>query len=171
MIVQGDQGDLNPLLGISEEGKKLSPEEEDQVERSEKKVKKRARGEFTSDSSVPISYEGIYEEPQQTEDTMKKVSYKQSLLGSDEIHIEGVKEGDDVMVENDDDEEGDNEFGGLSVEEKKVGQYDCPSFILSEKEEKRISKPWRQGVIVKLMGRRIGYKALETRLKQMWVRK
>jgi hypothetical protein len=171
MIVQGDQGDLNPLLGFSEEGKKLSPEEEDQVERSEKKVKKRVRGEFTGDSSVPISYEGIYQEPQQTEDTVKKVSYKQSLLGSDEIHIEGVKEGDDVMVENDDDEEGDNEFGGLSVEEKKVGQYDCPSFILSEKEEKRISKPWRQGVIVKLMGRRIGYKALETRLKQMWVRK
>jgi hypothetical protein len=52
-----------------------------------------------------------------------------------------------------------------------VGQYECPQFILSEKEEKRIQKPWRQGLIVKLMGRQIGYKALETRLKQIWVRK
>ncbi|MCH95601.1 hypothetical protein A2U01_0016581, partial [Trifolium medium] len=37
--------------------------------------------------------------------------------------------------------------------------------------EKRIYRPWRRGVIVKLLGRRIGYKALETRLKQMWVKK
>jgi hypothetical protein len=68
-------------------------------------------------------------------------------------------------------EDDEDEFTGLTVVEKKAGGYDCPEFILSEKEETRIQRPWRQGLIVKLMGRRIGYKALETRLKQIWVRK
>ncbi|XP_058775667.1 uncharacterized protein LOC131649940 [Vicia villosa] len=38
-------------------------------------------------------------------------------------------------------------------------------------EEKWIFKLWRRGVIVKPLGRRIRYKALQTRLKQVWVRK
>lgn len=49
-------------------------------------------------------------------------------------------------------------------------RYDCPTFILSTHEEKRIQRTWRRGVIVKLLGRIICYKALETRLRQMWVR-
>lgn len=55
--------------------------------------------------------------------------------------------------------------------EQKVGGFHCPLFILSKVEEKRIQKPWKRGVIVKLLGRRIGYKALEIRLKQMWVKR
>lgn len=57
----------------------------------------------------------------------------------------------------------------IIVEEHTEGKYDFSSFILSKTEEKRIYKPWRRGVIVRLLGRRIGYQALETRLKQMWV--
>lgn len=34
-----------------------------------------------------------------------------------------------------------------------------------------IHRPWRKGIIVKLLGRKFGYKALETRLKQMWIKK
>ncbi|MCH84322.1 hypothetical protein A2U01_0005153, partial [Trifolium medium] len=60
---------------------------------------------------------------------------------------------------------------GLKVEERVIGGYACPEIVLSQHEEKRIQRPWRRGVIVKLLGRRIGYKALETRLRQMWVRK
>ncbi|PNX65246.1 hypothetical protein L195_g062498, partial [Trifolium pratense] len=59
----------------------------------------------------------------------------------------------------------------MKVEERMIGNYACPQFVFSKKEEKRIYRQWRRGVIVKLLGRRIGYKALETRLKQMWVRK
>jgi hypothetical protein len=91
----------------------------------------------------------------------------QSLLGEDEVLNQHA-----VNIEMDmEEEEKDHEFAGLQVVEKKLGTYDCPEFILSEREESRIQKPWRQGLIVKLMGRRIGYKALETRLKQIWVRK
>jgi hypothetical protein len=60
---------------------------------------------------------------------------------------------------------------GMKVGENKIGNYDCPNFVFSKLEEKRIYRPWRRGVIVKLLGRRIGYRALETRLKHMWVRK
>ncbi|MCI97078.1 hypothetical protein A2U01_0118378, partial [Trifolium medium] len=42
-----------------------------------------------------------------------------------------------------------------------VKGYACPEIVLSQHEEKRIQRPWRRGVIVKLLGRRIGYKALE----------
>lgn len=49
--------------------------------------------------------------------------------------------------------------------------YDCPVLILTEKEEQRLQKPWKHGVIVKLLGRKIGFKALETRLRQMWVKR
>lgn len=46
------------------------------------------------------------------------------------------------------------------------------SGICSVKNEgKQIHCPWRRGVIVKLLGREIRYKALETRLEQMWVRR
>ncbi|PNX80936.1 hypothetical protein L195_g036950, partial [Trifolium pratense] len=38
-------------------------------------------------------------------------------------------------------------------------------------EEEEEEESMKKGVIVKLLGRRIGYKALEARLKQMWVRK
>lgn len=52
-----------------------------------------------------------------------------------------------------------------------IGGYECPNFVFSEKEEKHIQRPWKRGDIVKLLGKRIGYKALDNRLNQMWVRK
>ncbi|MCI20923.1 hypothetical protein A2U01_0042086, partial [Trifolium medium] len=79
------------------------------------------------------------------------------------------KKGEETDNEEEDLEGEDGE--GLKVEERIVGGYPCPAIVLSKYEERRIQKPWKRGVIVKLLGRRIGYKALETRLKQMWVRK
>lgn len=54
---------------------------------------------------------------------------------------------------------------------KKIGEYECPEIILSPEEETRISQPWKNGVIVKMLGKRIGYKALEAKLQQLWARK
>jgi hypothetical protein len=164
LVKEGGGG--NPLLGSTEADRQLSTEETDQVERSEKKVKRKA-ADYTGDSSMPISYADIYEQEGDAVGGNPKQSYKHSLLGGDENLNQHAQH---VEMDAEDDAEED-EFTGLKVVERKVGQYDCPEFILSEKEETRIQKPWRQGLIVKLMGRRIGYKALETRLKQIWVRK
>lgn len=43
------------------------------------------------------------------------------------------------------------------------------TFLLSELEETIIFRPCGRWVIVKMLCRKIGYKALETRLKHMWV--
>jgi hypothetical protein len=161
MLVKESAGG-NPLLGFTETDRQLSVEETNQVERSEKKVKRKAT-EYTGESSMPVSYADVYEQGQVANGENAKLSYKQSLLGED-----AGQELNNHNVEMDAEEEIDeDEFASLQVVEKKVGPYDCPEFILSEREESRIQKPWRQGLIVKLMGRRIGYKALETRLKQI----
>ncbi|MCI63318.1 hypothetical protein A2U01_0084575, partial [Trifolium medium] len=68
--------------------------------------------------------------------------------GEEEGEEDGEKEGADTEGE-----------GGMKVEERMVGEYACPEFIFFKLEEKRIYRPWRRGVIVKLLGRRIGYKA------------
>lgn len=44
-------------------------------------------------------------------------------------------------------------------------------FVLSKVEERCVQRPWRRGSIVKILGRNMGYKALETRMKQMWVQR
>lgn len=69
------------------------------------------------------------------------------------------------------DQESEEDEASITVMEGKLGKYDCPRFQLTEKEEERIKRPWLNAVIVKLLGRSIEYKALETHLKQMWVRK
>ncbi|XP_058760412.1 uncharacterized protein LOC131633741 [Vicia villosa] len=99
------------------------------------------------------------------------VSYKNIVTGeeSDDHMSEEVEEEE----ETDQDEHDTSvvDLQGMKVNEVSIGGYDCPEFVLSKYEESRMHRPWRRGVIVKLLGRKIGYKALETRLKQMWVRK
>jgi hypothetical protein len=175
MLVRDKQQDENPLLGFTDSRQTLSTEEKDLVERSEKKVKIGGK-EYSGDSSRPVSYADIYDtltggqnDAILETDPQRKVTYKQSLIGGEE-DAQGRAQNEALTEEEGDDME-DREFTGLSVVEGKVGSYECPKFILSAREEARIRKPWRQGLIVKLMGRNIGYKALETRLKQIWVRK
>ncbi|XP_058746880.1 uncharacterized protein LOC131619849 [Vicia villosa] len=93
-------------------------------------------------------------------------TYRDMVLGEENVVMLDEEQKDEV-------EEGDVEGsdGGVIVEECQIGGYDCPAFRLSKYEEKRIQRPWRRGVIVKLLGRKIGYKALEARLRQMWVRR
>jgi hypothetical protein len=98
------------------------------------------------------------------------MSYKGAVVGV-EVMVDGEVDMDGSDSDDDKDGLGDIDIEGIRVEEQKIENYDCPIFILSKSEEKRIHRPWKRGVIVKLLGRRIGYKALETRLKQMWVKK
>jgi hypothetical protein len=78
--------DTNLLLGFIETERRLSTEEVDQVERSEKKVKI-GGGKFTGESSIPVSYADIHEpEGRDLNDDNPKLSYKQSILGLDDAH-------------------------------------------------------------------------------------
>ena len=52
-------------------------------------------------------------------------------------------------------------------DEDDCDEEDCPVIKLSIKEKKRIRKPWQQTLIIKLMGRSVGYMFLIQRLKNM----
>lgn len=63
------------------------------------------------------------------------------------------------------------DLDNIKVEEHVEDRHACPKFIISKHEELIIHRPWRRWVIVKLLGRIIGNKVLETRLKHICVRK
>lgn len=94
----------------------------------------------------------------------KGISFKDIVAG---------RRSDDIEEENDINQDGaestEDEYGDIRVEKGLIGGYECPNFIFSEKEEACIQRPWKRGVIVKLLGKKIGYKTLENRLNQMWV--
>ncbi|XP_058786104.1 uncharacterized protein LOC131660794 [Vicia villosa] len=121
---------------------------------------------FVTDDGKSTEEEDLRERSVKKAKEKAVVSFRDIMIGQKEVEME-----EEVSDTNSDDEEQMEETGGILVQEKKVGGYDCPSFIFTEAEEKRIQRPWRRGVIVKLLGRKIGYKALENRLNQMWVRK
>jgi hypothetical protein len=168
-------GGVNPLLGFVSESHETPKDEQDNLERSAKKVKE-GEHQFNHCPRQLLSYKDLEEKVQDkglTTDVMKKgvQSYKDSVLGTSSGQLLGgwsqsmEMSDEEELVEDEEDEK-----NNLQVEELQVGGYDCPTILLSQKEESRIYRPWKRGVIVKMLGRKIGYKALENRLKQMWVR-
>ncbi|XP_058762592.1 uncharacterized protein LOC131635973 [Vicia villosa] len=100
------------------------------------------------------------------------ISYRNIVTGGDAASLVDMNEDEEeIHADGEWDADIEDMLNGIKVKEVKVGGYDCPQITLSKFEENRIQRPWRRGVIVKLLGRRIGYKALENRLKQMWVKK
>ncbi|WJX35274.1 hypothetical protein P8452_23289 [Trifolium repens] len=140
---------------------------DDETDLQERSTKKKKEGDhpFSNHSSLPKDYSDAMD--------MQAAggSYRDMVLGrKNQVMIEGRND-DEEEEDEEEGEEGEAEGEGMKVEERVLGGYECPEFIFSKQEEKRLYRPWRRGVVVKLLGRRIGYKALETRLKQMWVRK
>lgn len=43
--------------------------------------------------------------------------------------------------------------------------------MLSVLEEKHGVKPWEKGIIIKMLGRKIGFKALKNRLQLLWAKR
>ncbi|GAU51239.1 hypothetical protein TSUD_129860 [Trifolium subterraneum] len=154
------------LLGQDSANPNVHPEkaddEKDLQARSTKKMKE-GNHVFFADTSLPKDYSDLVE-----------MQIAGAETGSYKDKVVGVRSGtvnEDGKVDEDGDSEEEIEEERMRVVKGQVGDYECPEFIFSKLEEKRIYRPWRRGVIVKLLGRRIGFKALETRLKQMWVRK
>ncbi|MCH79492.1 hypothetical protein A2U01_0000242 [Trifolium medium] len=162
--------DSNPLLGFTADQHAPPCDEIDQRERSAKKIKNHEHNNEATTSSK--SFEDDRELVHQKNKERRPLSYKETMLGSQD-NINGEKEGSRGTTGMDMNEDEEDDSAGVegTIEEQKVGEVDCPIFKFSEKEEQRIQRPWKQGVIVQLLGRKIGYKALETRLKQMWVRR
>ncbi|GAU35495.1 hypothetical protein TSUD_384500 [Trifolium subterraneum] len=157
--------DGGALLGHKKPIPNHDPEKsKDESDLQERSTKKKKDGEhiFSSHSSLPKDYSDVV--------NMKGFDGEG---GSYRDKVTGKTVGGEYGSDKEEEEKGGEEDEGvcMKVEECLVGDYECPNFIFAKQEEKCLYRPWRRGVIVKLLGRRIGYKALETRLKQMWVRK
>lgn len=59
-----------------------------------------------------------------------------------------------------------DDLEGMTVEENKVGDYECPIFVLSKAEEKRIHRPWTRRAVTKLLERWIEINVGEERSYQ-----
>jgi hypothetical protein len=115
---------------------------------------------FSEHSSRPKSYASKTDEEEIVKkgcDSREHRSFRDMVLGDGETE---EKADHDTNFEDEDIEEEDG--SGIKVKEQTIGQYECLEFILSLVEEHKIYMPWKHGVIVKLLGRKIGYKAPET---------
>lgn len=82
-------------------------------------------------------------------------SYRSILMGLDESTQKDQKEED--LASDDEKDDGDREGNG-----------DCPFIELTKKDKVRLRSSWRKTLIVKVMGRRVGYAYLLRRLNMIW---
>lgn len=129
---------MNPLLGFASESHETPKDEQDNLERSAKKVKE-GKHQFNNCPQQLLNYKDLEEKVQDkglTTEVMKKgvQSYKDSVLGALNGQLLGVwsqsmEMGDaQELVEDEEEEE-----NSLQLEELQVGGYDCPIVLLSQK--------------------------------------
>lgn len=178
MAGRSDESDRGCDRVSSDEGLRSS-EEDDLLHRSTKKVKG-AEADFTGDCSGLRNYEDL-EEMEEIGSPNRK-SYCAIVSGADDTEVmDGIEvEDDDFSVEDDVDsklrseEKLESEVPAeesYEIIEHPKGKHSVPEFIFSKRVVERICVPFKKAVVVKLLGRMIGIKALESRLKDMWGRK
>ncbi|KAJ1394710.1 hypothetical protein SESBI_33960 [Sesbania bispinosa] len=170
---------MSVVLGLCEkEGEEegLSPEEKDNLSRSTKKPKVHEEessyeGIVVMETPPPLVEEHI-EEPKplfETDTNMrlkrKVVSYKDVILGVNGGSSGSFEEEDNVS---EDDMESDDSIS--SEEEHHPAQIDplCPEIFLSKEEHRYACKQWKNSIILKLLRKRIGFRALHLRLLKLW---
>lgn len=139
----------------------LSGEEHDQLERSNKKTK-------GSEGNAGVNEISIGEELNiaQKSPTRKKSPYSDALQGV-------TLEEDEVMLENPDssetDQNGDDEFVAISGSEDE-GEEDerCPRVRFTPSEKNALWKPWKHSIICRVLGRRVGFNFLSSKLYKFW---
>lgn len=159
-------------------GMDRSSEEEDLLHRSTKKVKG-SDGDFSGECTGVKDYSDL--ELLEEVESPRSKSYREALAGVDDLQeMDGTEFEDDDEDSNDEadrDLDDDDEMESEKPAEEYViiehpkGKHSVPEFIFSKKVEERICVPFKMVIVVKLLGRMIGIKALESRLKAMWERK
>ncbi|KAF7827190.1 uncharacterized protein G2W53_018354 [Senna tora] len=145
----------------------LTGEEEDNLSKSNKKIKEGTTGDEHMKETTPMTTM-LQITPSHTHGQVSnnELSYRDSLMTfSGAQQDQPGKEGTTWETLNlDIIEDIDNEI----VEEG--GEEDPTNPVITASKEERIewSKPWSGSLIIKLMGRRIGFKILYTKLQRLW---
>ncbi|KAL7221605.1 hypothetical protein ACSBR1_023541 [Camellia fascicularis] len=75
---------------------------------------------------------------------------------------------DDRMQILSSDEENDDQEGHQDTEQLLSEPMNMPTISLSKKLRQKIGKPWESALIIRLLGKSIGYNMLCTRVKNIW---
>ncbi|KAK4260254.1 hypothetical protein QN277_003396 [Acacia crassicarpa] len=144
----------------------LSGEEEDLLHRSSKKLK---NGPASTDKLINIEWPllGTAGKPQRS----PGLSFVETLQGinKDDMVDEGVPQVDEISEDSLSDSDKEDSLPLCKITEDPVRNF--PTFSFSEKMKKRLHKAWKQAVIVKLLGRSIGYKLLLSILQKLWAKR
>ncbi|KAF7842178.1 ribonuclease H [Senna tora] len=162
-----------------------SQEEEDNLKRSKKKVRIGDQT-FTGEENNPARDEDWMNEDAEGPRTASRVSYRDAVRnkqqkadpgGKTEEEKENLQSGQNSEQtnssdsesdedENDEETEGDG-VTGISVDKD---AFDRPNFTLSDKEWKRLTRPFKKSLIIKLLGKKIGFQFLLKKVNQIWGR-
>ncbi|XLR48017.1 hypothetical protein S83_032677 [Arachis hypogaea] len=142
-------------------------QKEDMKERSTKKVKTREEVDLNQSSDCM----DIVVQDQADIENKPKATYKDSLLKSP-----GMVPEDESMNMDDIDEESpdpeDRWYKDTDKDDLEDRPFDpCPTIPVSKEEFEDWCKPWRNALIIKVLGKRVGLAFLEQRLKRDWVKK
>lgn len=151
----------------------MRSDEEDQRIRSTKKIKMNEEDKDFSDKDIgdkeqnTVKLSEIDVENKNASIIKKNkqedaTSYKNKLLG---INGNETSDSSDEPKIWSGDEESDEEL--QDMDESQLDPL-CPSIPVSTEERMKLCKPWRKAVIIKLLGRKIGYKFLIGRSSRLW---
>lgn len=161
------------------ERKVQSEEEVDLVNQSVKKSKRKA-GDFVSNTSRHVVYDHEELAPSlELEEeglSLARGSYRSILVGNQDKtcfrreSLEYEFEEEEEEDHNLDDDESEEDKDIKLEDEEIVTSILCLVLRISNRVRKRVSKPFRNSLIMHLLGKQVGFKILEHRLQQLWAR-
>lgn len=129
------------------------PEVQEILERPNKKSKRErptALPMQTVEAELPTT--PMTESPMTDGNQNPAANYKDTLRNPRQFDLDGIPE----------EVESDNE------DTTKEFDPECPRIVITKEEKARIRRPWRRTLIIKLLGKTIGYNLLLRRLEAMW---
>ena len=149
-------------------------EEEDQLTRSNKKIKGLEQREETMDDKMEDSNaeekrtesisESIPAETESKKGDQKVCSYRDKLLRANGCIYTPENETNCGMEEEKGLDMSDNEEEGKSFNAL------CPMITISKDEWKALCEPWKLCLVVKLLGKTLGFRFLKVRLQKLWLK-
>ncbi|KAI8003573.1 hypothetical protein LOK49_LG08G00787 [Camellia lanceoleosa] len=158
---------------LSSNGNKVidrSPEEEDHLERSTKKIKGTTAehdDQEMKERSAKLDAQPMEEETKLPEASTTK-SFKQAL--TETKNNEKAFDNDLDRLSSNDDFLTDEENNGAESDEEQESGFNpnIPKIKLPPRLIASIHKPWKDCLIVRLLGKTVGFKILVHRLKKLW---
>ncbi|KAF7802873.1 ribonuclease H [Senna tora] len=151
--------------------------------RMKRKVKRRVRNiakttDLSQDPKAESREKRMQESAKEVEESSVKMSYRDSLRnlarmlvfdkeGKDGEQDQG-EESEDSESSSEGEDDGPEEDGnGISIEKDVFGRF---NLTLSDKEWKCLNKPYKKSLIIKLLGKTVGFKFLLRKVNQLWGR-